>query len=126
MRAGPVGEPVAVVENVGYYPACGNEPIEVDGVMWFPFTPAPGSDLPADPLAATPGGEAAASGSASGPFGMSRAEWALTLPMVPAPGAGDDVGTMVVYPEGIAYWRSHSGDLDAWLTNQPRTYGWVC
>jgi hypothetical protein len=126
LRVGPLGEPVAIVENVGYYPACGNETIEVNGVIWFPFTPSDDSTLPADPLAATSGGAAAASGVSSGPFGMARSDWAPTLPRVAAPGPGDDVGTLVVFEDGVAYWRSHSGDLDSWLTDQPRNYAWVC
>jgi hypothetical protein len=45
---------------------------------------------------------------------------------VVAPGPGDDVGTLVIYQNGLAYWVSDSGDLDTWLTDTELTYNWVC
>lgn len=123
-RIGPLGEPVEVVRGVDFYPACGNEAVVVDGVAWFPVTPTADSDVPADPLAATLGGETAASGQLDPEVGLTLV--AMGFPLVVAPGPGDDIGTLVVYEGGWAYWRSDSGKLDTWLTDKPREYNWVC
>jgi hypothetical protein len=114
---GSPGEPVATYEDVQFYPACGNEVLTYDGKTWFPFTPKNTAGYPTDPLV-----EAAAVVSyspvpavAAGPVGA-----------VVAPGPGDDVGTLIAYEGGFAYWVSDSGDLDTWLTTTELAYNWVC
>ena len=37
-----------------------------------------------------------------------------------------DVGTVVVYVDGIARFVSDSGNLDRWLTSEEQTYPWEC
>lgn len=120
IKAGPTGDVVEVVENVGYYPACGNELIEVNGVAWFPFTPTDDSPLPDDPFAATLGGEAAADGGSG--IGVMTAALSAVAP----PGPGDDMGTLVIFENDLAYWGSDSGNLETWLTRNELTYNWAC
>ena len=99
-----------VDEDVAFYPACGDTPLVHEGVTWYPISR---SDWP------TPVAKAAA---ASGGHGI-----ALSVPMVAAPpGPGDDVGKLYIYPHGMAYWVSDSGDFYSWLTRIPQTYDWVC
>jgi hypothetical protein len=45
---------------------------------------------------------------------------------VVAPGPGDDIGTLVVWSDGVARWVSDSRDLDVWMVDDEITYGWVC
>ena len=99
----------SATEGVEFYPACGNTPLEYGGRTWYPIVRDDWS---------TPVAKAAA---ASGGRGV-----AVSVPMVAAPGPGDDVGTLYVYPHGIAYWVSDNGDLHTWLTLVPQTYNWVC
>jgi hypothetical protein len=47
-------------------------------------------------------------------------------PRVAEPGPGDDVGTLVVWADGVARWVSDSGNLDVWLIAEELTYDWVC
>jgi hypothetical protein len=109
---------VSVTKDVSYYPACGNEILKHDGTTWYPIKrpdwEAPIFDGP------TATGTAQASG-ASGGHGISA-----SVPMVAAPGPGDDHGTLLVYANGIAYWNSDSGNIHTWLTTAPQTYNWVC
>ena len=119
------GTPGAVVRahaSVGYYPACGNEVLSFDGRKWYPYEPMNSSDLPSDPLTAVPaslsasGAEDAASVTGgAGPIGA-----------VVAPGPGDDVGTLVIYENDLAYWQADSGGLHTWLTNRKIEYNWAC
>ena len=101
-------EIVDVVDDVAYYGACGNETVVVDGTEWFPLLPEQLADLDESayplPTASTPAGVRA---------------------RVAPPGPGDDVGTMVVYDDGIARFESDSGRV-TWLTDEPQTYDWVC
>ena len=45
---------------------------------------------------------------------------------VPNPGPGDDVGTLVVWADGVARWVSDSGKIDVWMIDDEITYMWVC
>jgi hypothetical protein len=47
------------------------------------------------------------------------------LAAVPPPGPGDDVGTLIVYADGMARYESDSGNV-MWLTNVEPEYTWVC
>ena len=114
---GPHGAVSSVHEDVMYYPACGNETLDYEGTMWFPFS-SDESETWATPVAmadAAPGG-----------LGGGFARVALRLPTVAAPGPGDDIGTLTIYEDGIAYWVSENGELDTWLTSTPLEYNWVC
>ena len=39
---------------------------------------------------------------------------------------GDDVGTLVVDENDLAYGESGSGNLTTWLTTRKIDYNWVC
>jgi hypothetical protein len=106
---GPVlVEIVNVFPDVEYYGACGNETVEVGGTMYYPLLDDERNALDETlyPLESVDPGES----------GLMR---------VVAPGPGDDVGTMIVYRDGIARFESQSGRV-LWLTDQERTYDWVC
>jgi hypothetical protein len=100
-----------VIDDFDYYGACGNETVTVDGTTYYPVFPEerPAIDTSLYPL---PDGT---SGFAP-PAGAAR---------VAPPGPGDDVGTMVVYDDGMARFESDSGRI-IWLTEEPHTYNWVC
>ncbi|WP_430868157.1 hypothetical protein [Demequina aurantiaca] len=125
------GEVVTTIAGVEYYPACGNEPLLLDGAGWYPFVP----DSDAFPLgsdAPSGGADDAAAGSppsndlrlvSVGGRGYSRGG---SVPHVVEPGPGDDLGTVTVYDNGVAYFRSDSGDLETWLTDERIIYNWAC
>ena len=114
---GTPGAVASVTSGVVYYPPCGNEVLPFGDVTWFPFAPSNGADLPPDPLSAAPspmpGPDAGADG--AGPIGA-----------VAAPGPGDDVGTLVVYDNDLAYWEADSGRFSEWLTTREIEYNWAC
>jgi hypothetical protein len=113
---GVPGDVVDTVTDVQFYPACGNEPVTVDGVTWYPFVPANLAEFPEVAALATPAGEG----------GMGGGTMRAALPAVAAPGPGDDSGTLTVYEGGLAFWVSDSGALETWLTDQELEYSWVC
>ena len=100
------------IEGVEYYPACGNEVLDLDGVLWYPIdeTLAPELWAAATTIDREPYDAATVNGFAR----------------VAEPGPGDDVGTVVVYVDGIARFVSDSGNLDRWLTSEEQTYPWEC
>lgn len=113
-------EIVGVYEGVKAYPACGNERLDHEGVTWYPvmhFGYLPGDSslqVRADQILAVdrvdpPG---------AGPQGFAR--------RVPSPGPGDDIGTLVVWADGVARWISDSGKLDVWMIDDEVTYTWLC
>ena len=100
-----------VYEDFEYYGACGNETVPVGEQTFFPLLPDDRSEI--DPaLYPLPPSDSGISGFAA-------------APRVVSPGPGDDIGTMVVYSDGIARFESESGRI-IWLTDQEQTYGWVC
>ncbi|TDT17443.1 hypothetical protein BDK89_3053 [Ilumatobacter fluminis] len=101
-----------VVEGVEYYPACGNEILDLDGVLWYPIDETIAPELWA--AATTIDRDAFEIAAASG------------FARVAEPGPGDDIGTFVLYEDGIARFVSDSGNLDRWLTTQEQTYPWEC
>ena len=113
---GTPGSVVSTTPHLSYYPACGNEILTVDGRRWYPFTPANLGQSPAP------------SASALGPAGGSGGPGAIGMSVrrVVAPGPGDDVGTLVVYENNLAYWRSDSGRISRWLTTREMHYNWAC
>lgn len=106
-----------VVEDVRFYPACGNEVVEVDGVTWYQLLPEE-----RDGLDRTHVPDASAAGL---PAALADVVPAALL-AIPAPGPGDDVGTLWIFSDGLAFWEADSGTLRAWLTQEERTYDWVC
>ena len=125
---GVPGDVIAVTEGVEYYPACSNETLAFDGLVYYPFTPSNAEDFPYEagffaPTVDTDATVDALGGaSIGGGFGGGLTR---SAPFVVAPGPGDDVGTMIVYRDGIARFESQSGRV-LWLTDQERTYDWVC
>lgn len=125
-----------VREDVGYYPACGNEVLEVGGETWFPFTPRNLDDFP-DPGTDANSAGALADGVVTDRAGDDRlpadgftvtAAYEAFTPVgaVAPPGPDQDRGTLLVYEGGLAYWVADSDDLDTWLTSTPLEYNWVC
>lgn len=117
------GVPGAVLETHGdvpYYPACGNEVLTWEGEDYFPYNPADIDDFP-DPTAMET--RASALG-ATAPLAWVR--MSVPLPSVVPPGPGDDVGTLVIYEGGHAFWESENGALSTWLTTAELQYNWVC
>lgn len=104
---------VAVYDDVEYYIACADVPLEVDGVLWYPV-PEWGNDQ-----------TKAAYDEITGVERQRPARPAGFAPRVPAPGPGDDTGTLYVYADGVAWFESDSG-LSIWLTQDEITYTWVC
>ena len=124
---GAPGAPIAAYSGVAYYPACGNETLTFDGEAWFPFDPANTDELPAEPLADAPTPSPVAS-ALDGARGAGGAGMPAAIPVgaVAPPGPGDDVGTLVIYENDLAYWESDNGTLARWLTHHYLEYNWVC
>ena len=110
---------VGVYDGVVAYPACGNEPFEHDGVVWYPLFDE-GFEPPDDALVER-AEEVRAAARDAAPVPSTHG-----LVRVVAPGPGDDVGTLVIWSDGVARWTSDSGDLDVWLVDDQLTYNWVC
>ena len=114
--------PVQIVghfEGVEFYPACGNETLNHQGATWYTLANvAYGSVDPAFQERAE--AVLAVDREASPVMGRQG------LLRVVDPGPGDDIGTLVVWSDGVARWVSDSGDLDVWLIDDELTYNWVC
>ena len=100
-------------EHVDAYPACGNEPVRHDGVTWYPFDAGSAPELWKSAIES-----------------VNREVYEVAIvsgfARVAPPGPGDDLGTLIVWADGIARWMSDSGNLDVWLTTDELTYDWVC
>ena len=104
---------VAVVEDFNWYPPCATNPIEIEGDLYYPLPwGAPPVDESKYPLP-TPTVAALA------------VSIDLGLPRVVPPGPGDDIGTVILYSDGMARFESESGNV-AWLTREEQQYGYVC
>ena len=115
---GVPGDLIDTVDDVEFYPACGNEVLVFEGEVWHAFSPSNLDEFP---------GEARAL--ATAPLGFARASAvvpAVVVPAVEAPGPGDDVGTLTIYEGGFAHWASRSGKLETWLTAVEIEYSWIC
>lgn len=108
---------VGVYEDVAFYPACGNETLTFDRQIWYQLNHYDGYD---DEYAAIYQAFVDAEREPSpvvGPRGFAR---------VAPPGPGDDIGTLVIWADGVARWVSDSGGLDTWMVDDELTYDWVC
>lgn len=131
---GTPGPVISAHGDVKYYPACGNEVLTFEGRTWFQFKPMHPDAMPHDPLASAPvstgdaGDAASPTPSALGLVGGAggRGVLGMAVHRVVAPGPGDDVGTLVIYENDLAYWQSNTGGLSRWLTNHEIEYNWVC
>lgn len=101
--------------DVPFYPACGNEVLELDGTTWYQLYRDERRALDAELDGGTAGGAQAL-----------MVVTDVSAPRVVAPGPGDDVGDVTVFSDGFARFESDSGDLSTWLTTEVRTYNWVC
>lgn len=111
------GEPdtvpiVEVIEEFAFYGPCGNSSIEIDGTVYYQILVENLEEIdlsryPTDPGTGT--GE-------RGPTGLVR---------VPPPEPGDDIGTMILYADGIARYESDTGTVE-WFTTDEQIYNWEC
>jgi hypothetical protein len=97
----------AVHEHFDYYGACGSETALVDGVTYFRVLPEHLAEID------------------EARYPLTTAATSGLLAAVPVPGPGDDVGTLIVYADGMARYESDSGNV-MWLTNVEPEYTWVC
>lgn len=96
-------------DDLEYYYACGNEILEMaDGRTFYPLFPEEQDTFDDAPYAAP-----------------AASAWGGVMLGVAAPGPGDDTGTLTIYEDGMAHWESDSG-IEAWLTDEPQDYNWVC
>lgn len=110
---------VAVFEDVNWYPPCAITPIELGGDLYYPL-----------PMDAPPVDESQYPTIVDLVTGdLYQEESAVTagldLPRLIPPGPGDDIGTVIVYSDGMARFESRSGNV-AWLTREVQEYGYVC
>lgn len=108
------GETVAVVEvfnGFEYYGPCGNEILLLEDMVLYPLLSAELTALDLDRYPTDPD---------------VLSEQGLVAPLrVGPPGPGDDVGTLLVYENGLVRFESDSGQV-SWLSNEQRTYEWEC
>lgn len=114
------GERQSVVEDVDFYPACGNETLTLNGTTWYSMS---SDDSPA--LSPT---EVRSDASTVLPHAASpNAVFVNAMfPTVVAPGPGDDTGSLTIYEGGYAFFQSDNGELTRWLTTEPIEYNFVC
>lgn len=142
---GTPGYVTAIIADVEFYPACGNETLTIDDTTWYQYDPANIDEFPNprrnieswisngfgdvgdDPLVDTDA-DAAAAIPHAGPGGAGGGSLAMarSVPLVAAPELGDDIGVFVEYSGDIAYWESSSQKLATWLTTTEIEYNWVC
>ena len=104
---------VAVHEDVEYYIACADVPVTVDGIRWYPVAEW-GNEQTAELFDEITSVDRQPPGAQVG-----------FAPRVAPPGPGDDVGTIYVYADEVAWFESDSGQT-IWLTQDEITYTWVC
>ncbi len=120
--------PLETAEDVPFYPACGNEVLPWDGERYYPYTPERVEEFPEPATTVVPGVSNEAAGASAFDSELTVRGMSVSMPIgaVAAPGPGDDVGTLVIFEDGHAYWESHNGELQTWLTTRELTYNWVC
>ena len=118
----PDPDPAAIVgvyEAIQFYPACVNERLDHQGVTWYPIVAA--GVRPIDPALQPRVDEIFAIDRENSPVTGVRG-----IVRVVAPGPGDDIGTLVVWEDGVARWVSDSRDLDVWMIDDEIEYMWAC
>lgn len=110
---GTPGSVESTLTGVDYDPTCGNETLQGDGRTWFPFTPSNADEFPDPALEILPMIDGLRAAGTSGETGE-------------ASEAPYDVGTLVIYENGLAYWVSDSRAYDTWLTNRELDFTWLC
>jgi len=96
---------VGVHDDFSFYGPCGDNAVDVFGTTYYQLFPdeIEALDESRYPLE-------------DGPTGFAR---------VAPPGPGDDIGTLIVYSDGMARYESDSGIVE-WLTTEEHSYSWVC
>lgn len=113
-NAVPEATIVEVFDGVQFYPACGNESLSHNGVVWYQVQESEYPEIY----------DRAANGYRENP--PEHVVVRGFAPRVAPPGPGDDIGTLVVWSDDVAYFVSDSGDLSAWLVREELTYRWEC
>ncbi len=96
-----------VVRDVEFYGACGNETASVGSTVYYQLL-----DDERDALEPSR-------------YPLDEPTSSAGFARVVEPGPGDDIGTMIVYSDGMARFTSDSGTT-YWLTSEERIYNWVC
>lgn len=114
----------AVHSGVQYYGACGNETLVYQDTTYYPL---PHDELSAIDLTAHRSLLIKDSVTTTAPEGATDQASTIrhAVAMIPAPGPGDDVGTLTVFDDHLAHFVSDSG-TEYWLTTQFRSNNWVC
>lgn len=101
---------IETIDDVEYYGACGNETLTIGERMYYPLYPDEVDELDEDFYTLV---------------GASLIGIDAVNPSVAEPGPGDDIGTLVVFADGMARFESDSGRV-IWLTVEEHTYDFVC
>ena len=109
LQAGGDVTVAAVHDDFSFYGPCGNDSIDVFGTTYYQLYTEEFEAL--DESRYPP-----VEGVAAAPSGFAR--------VVP-PGPGDDIGTLIVYSDGMARYESDSGTVE-WFTTDEHTYNWDC
>lgn len=116
----PAPVPIAsVFESVEFYPACGSETLDHLGVTWYQLV-HPGYEAAYPELQERFDEVIAVDRAASPVAGIAG------FARVGPPGPGDDIGTLVVWADGVARWVSDSGQLDVWMVDERIVNPWPC
>lgn len=119
-------------ERVDYWAACGDIPLDLDGVRYYPLIPEDHEageldqheallDEPEHLSAPTPPDPATDSSAADVPATVVAAGISGLAPPEPE----DEVGTATVFSDDIVHFISDSGQ-QLWLSPEPREYLWDC
>ena len=116
----PIVPIVGTFEDVAFYPACGTETLDHEGITWYTLSSLefPTTDPEHAKVLALVASVERESSPVAGFNGVAA--------RVAEPGPGDDVGTLVIWADGVARFVSDSGNLDVWLVDDELTYHRVC
>ncbi len=104
-------ELASVFNGFRYYGACGNESVVAGETRFYPVLPEDQGSIDVSRYPVD--------------LDDTSVEGLAPLQRVAEPGPGDDVGTMLVYVDGLARFESDSGRV-IWLTDEEQTYNWEC
>ena len=114
--------PVAIVgayESVEFYPACGSETLDHLGVTWYQL-------LHSGNQAMYPALQERFDEAMRIERDESPVRSIAGFVRVPAPSPGDDIGTLVVWADGVSRWVSNNGQLDVWMADEKIVNPWPC